>query len=89
MSYWLSEAKTPTGQSRLAAFNYRLEGERVRFGALIINENTPAGTYTLTSGTKRITVVVPPEMATGGGYRCATNELWEIHTDETDPDHQP
>lgn len=87
MSYWLSEDKTLTGESRLAAFNYRLEGERVRFGALIINAYTPAGTYTLTSGEKRLHVIVPPEMATGDGYRCATNELWEITSHEDHPDH--
>ena len=90
MSYWRSEAKTETGQSRIAAFNHRLEGERVRFGALIINENTPAGNYTLTSDTgKRLGVIIPKEMATGSGYRYATNELWELTDNEDNPNHQP
>ncbi len=87
MSYWLSEDKTPKGESRIAAFNYRLEGERVRFGALIINAHTPAGAYTLTSGEKRLSVIISPEMATAEGYRCATNELWEITSHEEHPDY--
>lgn len=87
MSYWRSEAKTDTGHSRLAAFNAKREGERVRFGALIINENTPTGEYDLTSDKgQRLTVVIPEDKATGAGYRYTTNELWET-TDATDPQY--
>lgn len=79
MNYWLSEAKTPDGESRIAAFNVQDAEGDLWIGLALVNEHTQAGTYRLFNETDTIMLVVDEGRSTQGETLCVVDELWE-HT---------
>ncbi len=77
MNYWRSDAKNADGESLLAAFNVREDDDGFWIGAVVVNEHTKAGDYRLSNEQRTITLVLPPEWATQGAYRCVVDEAWE------------
>lgn len=77
MNYWLSDAKTPDGATRVAAFNIQERDDGMWIGAVVINEHTQAGSYRLFNGRDIITLELPAERATQDGFRCVVDEVWE------------
>ena len=77
MNYYVSDEKTPDGESRVAAFNVQDAEGDLWIGVALLNEHTQAGTYRLSNGVDSINLVVDAERSTQGETLTVADELWE------------